>query len=58
MNIDADNTALAIQSYVATLRRQLAAQRRYIEELEKQLEHAQPGILKEVREYLNIGDAE
>lgn len=32
------------------LHRQLAAQRRYIDELEKQLE---PSVVQEIREYLN-----
>lgn len=36
------------------LHRQLNAQLGYIEELERQLEHAEPGLLQEVREYLAL----
>jgi hypothetical protein len=36
------------------LRRTLAAQRRYIEELEKQLE---PNVIAEIRDYLSHGDS-
>lgn len=35
------------------LYRRLNAQLGYIEELERQLENAEPGLLKEVREYLD-----
>ena len=40
---------------VAELRRQLAAQHRYIEELEKQLE---PNVIAEIRAELDAQDAE
>jgi hypothetical protein len=40
---------------VAELRRQLAAQRRYIEELEKQLE---PSVVQEIRDELDAQEAE
>jgi uncharacterized coiled-coil DUF342 family protein len=47
-----ENSCFTKQRQIDKLRRQLREQHRYIEELEKQLEHAAPGLLAEVRDYL------
>jgi hypothetical protein len=45
----AQDTLFAVRRTNNELHRQLSAQRRYIEELEKQLE---PGVVQEIREHL------
>lgn len=49
---DNDTPLQTAEQTITDLRRVINRQNRYIAELEKQLEYANPGIVKEIREFL------